>query len=97
MANDDIDISEAIALYLKNYPGKNEVEFDSHFGPGSAVAAKEAVRTILEEAMKLDPDWNNLSLNEAGDYVESVMHDRHPELSRRALECIGNYYTYLMR
>jgi hypothetical protein len=47
--------------------------------------------------MRLEPDWSRLSLNEAGDYVESVMHERHPELTPRALEAIGNYYTFLMR
>jgi hypothetical protein len=25
------------------------------------------------------------------------MHKRYPELSPKALEAIGNYYTYLMR
>jgi len=55
------------------------------------------VRRILKEAMQVEPDWNRLSLNEAGDYVESEMHKRHPELSPKALEAIGNYYTYLMR
>jgi ABC-type uncharacterized transport system permease subunit len=97
MMHSEIDISEAITLYLKHYPGKNEAEFDSHYGTQKALEAKEAVHSILQEAIKLEPDWSRLSLNEAGDYVESIMHNRHPELSRRALECIGNYYTYLMR
>jgi triphosphoribosyl-dephospho-CoA synthetase len=94
---ENINISEALVLYLRHYPGKNDDEFISHYGPEVAAAAKEAVRALLEEAMKLQPDWNRLSLNEAGDYVESAMRDRHPELSTKALECIGNYYTYLMR
>jgi hypothetical protein len=51
----------------------------------------------LREAMQIEPDWNRLSLNEAGDYVESVIHDRHPDLAPKALEAIGNYYTFLMR
>lgn len=55
------------------------------------------MRLILNEAMQLEPDWSRLSLNEAGDYVESLMHRRHPELTPKALEAIGNYYTYLMR
>jgi hypothetical protein len=97
MTGDGIDINEAITLHLKHYPGKNDVEFDSHYGSTKAATARERVRTVLDEAMKLRPDWNSLTLNEAGDYVESVMHDRHPELSFKALECIGNYFTYLMR
>jgi hypothetical protein len=94
--NSDFDVSEAIALYLKRYPGTNEEEFNSYYGAASE-KVQEYVRLILNEAMRLEPDWSRLSLNEAGDYVESVMHERHPELTPRALEAIGNYYTFLMR
>lgn len=51
---------------------------------------------MLDEAMGLRPDWSQMSLKDAGDYVEAEMHSRHPELSARAVECIGSYYTYLM-
>ncbi|MCV7197423.1 hypothetical protein [Mycobacterium angelicum] len=96
MPNSDFSLSNAIALYLKGYPGKNDEEFHLFYGSASA-DAQELVRRILNEAMQVEPDWNRLSLNEAGDYVESVMHERHPELTEEALEAIGNYYTYLMR
>ena len=92
----NFDLSDAVALYLQRYPGKNDEAFNSFYGPASA-QAHEQVRRILKEAMQVEPDWNRLSLNEAGDYVESEMHKRHPELSPKALEAIGNYYTYLMR
>lgn len=94
--NRTFDLSDAIALYLKCYPGKNEAEFNAYYGSASE-NANEQVRLILNEAMRVDTDWNRLSLNEAGDYVEAVMHERHPELTPKALEAIGNYYTYLMR
>ncbi|MUL81561.1 MULTISPECIES: hypothetical protein [unclassified Mycolicibacterium] len=97
MASDEIDINEAITLYLKHYPGRNDAEFASHFGPVAVGVAKDRVRLILDEAMGIKPDWNSMSLNDAGDYVEAVMHDRHPEISGKSLECIGNYFTYLMR
>jgi hypothetical protein len=92
----NFDLSDAISLYLKRYPGKNVDEFNSFYGQESQ-AAHERVRLILDEAMKIEPDWNRMSLNEAGDYVESVMRQRHPELTPKALEAIGNYYTFLMR
>jgi hypothetical protein len=95
-SNANFSLSEAVALYLKGYPGKNEQEFNSHYGSESGQALDQ-VKLILREAMKVEPDWNRLSLNEAGDYVESVMSERHPELSPKALEAIGNYYTFLMR
>ncbi len=94
--NSDFNVSEALALYLKRYPGTNEDEFNSFYGPARD-QVQAHVRLILNEAMQVEPDWNRLSLNEAGDYVESVMHERHPELTSQALEAIGNYYTYLMR
>lgn len=93
---DDFSLSDAIALYLKRYPGKNDEEFNAQYGPASD-SALAGVKAILREAMQIEPDWNRLSLNEAGDYVESVIHDRHPELNAKALEAIGNYYTFLMR
>ncbi len=70
--------------------------YASRYGTDAQVV-RDNVRLILGEAIKIEPDWNRLTLNEAGDYVESVMHDRHPELSAEALTSIGNYYTYLMR
>jgi hypothetical protein len=38
-----------------------------------------------------------MSLNDAGDYVETVMHERHPKLKPPTLQAIGNYYTYQVR
>jgi hypothetical protein len=96
MTSDAFDVNEAIVLHLRRYPGSNQAEFESHYGQ-EAEAAKDQVRAILNEAMRVEPDWNRMTLNEAGDYVESVMHERHPDLSPKALESIGNYYTFLMR
>lgn len=94
--SDDVNLSDAIALYLKRYPGKNDEEFNAAYGSASQ-SALTRVKEILREAMQIEPDWNRMSLNEAGDYVESVIHDRHPDLAPTALEAIGNYYTFLMR
>jgi hypothetical protein len=95
-ADREIDVSEAIALYLKKYPGKNHDEFESYYG-ARVDLAKEYVRRIIDEATRVEPDWKRLDLNGAGDFVTSVMHERHPDLSSGALIAIGNYYTYLMR
>jgi hypothetical protein len=97
MSSTDIDASDAIVVYLRRYPGKNDEEFQAHFGADDATAALGQVRAILDEAIKIEPDWSRMSLNDASDYVEAVRHERHPELSRQALEAIGNYFTYLMR
>jgi hypothetical protein len=91
-----IDLNEAIALYLKHYPGGNEAEFASHYGQAAATI-KDQVQAILNEAMNVEADWNRMSLNDAGDYVETVMHERHPNLKPRTLQAIGNYYTYQVR
>ena len=96
MTNDDIDVNEAIVLYLQRYPGSNRDDFESHFGSRASIAMDQ-VRAVLNEAMKVEPDWNRMTLNEAGDYVEAVMHERHPSLTPQALEAIGNYYTFQMR
>ncbi|ARG59526.1 hypothetical protein PJK45_03920 [Mycobacterium kansasii] len=93
----DIDISRAIELYLKHYPGKNDEEFDSHFGSAIAPIARAQVRAILDQAMRVEVDWTGRTLVEGGEVVKSVMRDRHPELSPQAIASIGHYYTYLMR
>ena len=59
MTYHNIDTNEAIALCLKHYPGKNDTEFDSHYGPEAAPSAKEAVNNILREAIKIEPDGVN--------------------------------------
>lgn len=97
MAGDDIDINEAVSLYLKHFPGGDDADFASYFGPALAGVARGLVRALFDEAMSIKPDWNSMDLNEAGDRVESVMQDRHPVLSRKSLDFIGNYFTYLMR
>jgi hypothetical protein len=51
----------------------------------------------MREATQIEPDWDRLSLDEAGDYVESVIQERHPELTATALVAIGNYFTFTMR
>jgi hypothetical protein len=81
---------------LKHYPGKNDSEFDLQYGV-EASRVRASVHSFLQEAMKVDPDWSHLTLNEAGDFVQAVMHDRHPGLSIGALESIGNYFTYQVR
>ncbi len=96
MANNDIDVNEAIVLYLRRYPGSNRTEFESHFGSRAAIA-NDKVHELLNEAMRLEPDWNSMTLNEAGDFVEAAMHERHPSLTPQALESIGNFYTFQMR
>lgn len=93
---EEFDVSEAISLHLKRYPGNNDQEFDQYYGRSSN-DARINVRMFLSEAMKVEPDWNRMSLSRAGDYVETVMRKRHPELSQKALEAIANYYTFLMR
>ena len=85
-----------MALYLKYYPGMNVDEFDSRYG-SDAPAVRARIRLLIDEAMRVEPDWNSLSLDEAGDFVEVVMHERHPELSAEAIACIGNCYMYQMR
>jgi hypothetical protein len=96
MSDDGLDLNHAITLYLKHYPGKNLEEFDSYYGSAS-VNARQQVRSILDEVIRINPDWDRLSLSEAAGYVESVKHERHPELTPEALRAIGNYYTYLVR
>ena len=94
MTDQHLDISEAIVVFLKNYPGKNEEEFEARFGDG---AAREAVRAILDETSRIRIEWGDKSLVEIGDEVENVMRERHPELSAAALEKLSNYFTYLVK
>lgn len=94
MTDQAFDISEAIVVFLKNYPGKNEEEFAERY---DSMDARDSVRAILDETMKIQMDWTGKSLNDIGDEVERVMHQRHPELSAAALDSLANYFTYLVK
>lgn len=94
MAEQAFDLSETIVVFLKNYPGKNEEEFDERY---DSTGARDAVGAILDETMKIQMDWTDKSLNDIGDEVERVMHQRHPALSAAALDSLANYFTYLVK
>jgi hypothetical protein len=94
MTDPQLDVSEAVEVYLKHYPGKNEDEFRARFGTD---AAREAVRALLDEASSIRIVWADKSLIDIGEEVEMVMQQRHPELSAAALEKLSNYVTYLVR
>lgn len=96
MKDRELDLSEAIVIFLRKYPGKNIAEFEATYG-GDADSVRFSVQEMLNESMKINPDWSTLDLNGAGDFVESTMHERHPELTTLALKAIGNFYTYQMR
>lgn len=90
----DFDISEAIVVYLGNYPGRNDAEFQARFGDGEGLSA---VRAVLDETMGAPIDMAGKSLIEIGADLCSLMHKRHPELSEAALEKLGNFFTYLVK
>lgn len=94
MTDQAFDLSEAIVVFLENYPGKNEESFEERYG---STDARDAVRAVLDETMKIQMDWTRKSLNDIGDEVERVMHQRHPELSAAALDSLANYFTYLVK
>ena len=94
MTDQHPDISDAIVVFLKNYPGHNDEEFEARFG---TEAAREAVRATLDETSRIRIDWAGKSLTDAGEAIEKVMHERHPELSAAALEKLSNYFTYLVK
>lgn len=89
-----MNLSEAIVLYLKHYPGTNEEEFRSKF---NVDADYYAVRALLDETIKIQLEWGDKSLIEIGEEVQAVLHNRHPELSAQALEALARYYTYLVK
>lgn len=88
------DLGEAIVLFLKHYPGRNDEEFQARV---PAQDLRDAVRAVLDETMRIQVDWGRKSLAEIGDEVRELMRERYPELSDAALHQLGNYFTYLVR
>ncbi|MFT3799072.1 hypothetical protein [Microbacterium sp.] len=88
------DLSDAIVIYLKHYPGSNDEEFTVRYG---STDARQRVRALLTETMKLPIDMSGKTLVEIGADVRFAVQERHPELSDAALEKLGNYFTYLVR
>ncbi|WP_206447162.1 hypothetical protein [Agrococcus sp. KRD186] len=89
-----MDISEAILLKLKHYPGPNEADFQSKH---PSEAAQAAVRAILDEAMRIQIESGSKTLIEIGDEVSGVMGERHQGLLADALDELANYFTYLVK
>jgi len=89
-----VDLSEAIDVYLTGYPRSNEDEFRACF-PDAAV--RDSVQEILDETMRVEPDWEGTSLSEISQEVRKVMSERHPELPEAALRRLGNYFSYLVK
>jgi len=87
-------LSEAIELYLRMYPARNEDEFRAMFG---APEDRAAVRSLLDETMRLEIRADRASLMEIGEDVRTTMAQRHPELSDAALHALSNYFTYLVK
>ncbi|HWV50214.1 MAG TPA: hypothetical protein VN035_12235 [Microbacterium sp.] len=87
-------ISDRIVVFLKNYPGRNDDEFRTLV---ESQAARDEVRAILDETMRIQMDWTGKSLDDIGDEVERVMHARHPDLTDAALDSLANYFTYLVK
>ncbi len=88
------DLSEAIVVFLKRYPGKNEGEFTSRV---ASQGLRDAVQSILDETMKTQVDWGDKTLVEIGDEVRGVMRRLHPDLSDAAVHKLGSYFTYLVK
>lgn len=62
-----------------------------------AETARDAVRVILDETMKIRIDWGEKTLIDIGHELKSVMHERHPGLTAAALKKLGDYFTYLVK
>jgi len=89
-----MNISEAITIYLKNYPRSNEEEFLSLV---ESEDIRNAVRAIIDETTAIPVDFGTKSLSEIGQEVENELHERHPELSDEAVTHLKNYFTYLVK
>lgn len=91
---DGDDLSEAVVVFLRHYPGRNDDEFDTRF---PAESVRDAVRALIDETMRIRIEWGEKSLIEIGDEVEEVLAERHPELSDPARRKLRNYFTYQVR
>ena len=96
MTTEQPDLSTAICVHLKNYPGRNAQQFEDVFGD-RAEQLCERILEILTETIKIDLDWTGLTLSDGGKAVQAIMAERHPGLSDEALSHLGNYYTYLVK
>ena len=94
LARSSVGLNDAIVLFLKHFPGKNDDEF---LAVVEDEAIRGAVRSILDETQSIRIEWGQKTLTELGREAREVMHQRHPELSDAALESLGNYFTYLVK
>jgi hypothetical protein len=60
-------------------------------------AVRDAVQSLLDEAMAMPVEWDDKTLVDLGDEVVVRLRERHPDLSEEALRRLGQYFTYLVR
>lgn len=94
MMGDGDDLSEAVVVFLRRYPGRNDEEFDARF---PAESVRDAVQALLDETTRIRIEWGDKNLIEIGADVEEVLAERHPELSGPARRKLRNYFTYQVR
>jgi len=95
------DVNDAIVYGLSNTrtgaPIIDEDAFTIRYGENRGRDLLSRVGELLDDAMKIDVDWNSCTLVEGGRYVKGLMKERHPYLSDEALGLIGGYFNYRWR
>lgn len=94
---DEVDLNAAVVGFLARHPEMDDTEFRAGFASEAVCgAARLAVREILLETMRIQPDWDQ-PLDGIGEEIAAVMGARHPDLSDEARGRLGSYFTSLVR
>ena len=92
------DISRAISSYLgfgsSPFPRQDRSRIVEEFGAEKASELERGVIAILNEANKIDVDWEGSSLSSAGSFIRFAMKNRYSALSDEALDAIVWQFTY---
>ncbi len=94
----DGDLSDAIVLYIgykvANCPRPDRSRLIPRFGEVQAGELEFRVKSVLAELGRIEVNWAAHDLVSGSDLARDAMRDRHPELSKQALDALGWQFSY---
>ena len=91
-------INEAVPLYLgyelDPFPKEDASRLVSKFGVERGNELESQVKMLLNELIKLKPDWNAHTLVTASRWAVAELRQVHPELDNRSIAALEWVYSW---
>ncbi|MGE2736079.1 hypothetical protein [Mycolicibacterium vaccae] len=97
MDSDMINEAVVISIGESAIPQVDRQKLIDHYGAYEGSVAADRIITLVSEAVAMPIEWGTKTLAEGVNDIMNRFHQRHPELSREALEEIGRCVGWQLR